>query len=178
VPDFDTVPANPIPPSQSRCTPRLEKPFWSKIRCAVRTWVDRSANNEIKSLPDDAKAEIVKEIVEMLQLTLSKSSPNETPRIRAHPELHQFESQPLPMDEQTMGFPIGSWGSFGGESSNQGLGLALPSSESLPSSPRERSFISSGRPRCKCRGPCECPPWPWSYFNEQYEASEASDVDQ
>jgi hypothetical protein len=135
----------------------------------VRTCVDRSANNDIKSLPDDAKAEIVKEIVESLQLTFGKSSPNETPRIRTHLELHQFESQSLPMDEQTMEFPIGSWDSSGGESSNRGLGLALPSLESLPSSPRERSFTSSDRPRCMCQGKiCECPPWPESYFNEQY----------
>jgi hypothetical protein len=172
---LDIVQANPIPPSQTQRTPSFENPFWRKLRCALKAHFDRSANGHLQSLPDEAKAEIVRDIFEDLQLALSKSSPDETPTISAHHTQHLFEGQSLPADEQMMDLPtqIDNGDLSCTESSNQGLGLTMLSSESLHSSPREDSFTSPNLPRCKCKGnKCECPPWPTKYFEEDYIVSE------
>ncbi len=129
---------------------------------------------------DDAKAEIIKDVLEecAVQLKLNKNSPDETPRIHAPPERIQPWSQVQPMEEQTMKLQSDELDSSGGESSNQGLGLTIQSLDIIPGPPRGRSFTSSGLRRCSCEGKCECLPDPSALFDEQYTPSEVSDENQ
>lgn len=185
--DFDAVPAIHIPFGPSLCTPAFEEPFWGKLECALRRRLDQNANDSIKCLPDDAKAEIVKEMVEecVKQLIMSNYSPNETPRIPAPSEHHQVDSHTLPMTGQIIGLPVANrdssggewnwdssggernWDSSGGESSNPGLGLTLPLSDFLPGPPRGRSSTCPNPPRCVYSDECECLQCQSSHFNEQ-----------
>lgn len=142
--------------------------------------MDRMANDSIRSLTDDDKAEMVQAMIEecVSQMTLSQNSPDETPKIRASSQHHQHEPQAPSVDEKTMEPPIENWDSSVGEGSNQGLGLALLSSDSLPSSPGEPSSTSKDMPRCRCKGKCTCVPWPGSYFEDQLMPLEDSDGNQ
>jgi hypothetical protein len=176
--DFNTV------PSQSQRTPSLDL---RELRDALRTCVARSANEHIRSLPDEAKAEIVEDVIEecIRQFILTKSpnskSPNYTPRAGAplstEEQQHQFETQALPLEEQTRELPMENWGSCTGEGSHHGLGLAIQPS-AFPPAPRGRSFTSPNLPNCYCPGQCECPQYSSSFFNEQYMESEASNLNQ
>jgi hypothetical protein len=168
---------------QSQRTPSLERPSRRELRSTLRTCFARSANEHIKSLPNEAKAEIVEDMVEECtqQFNLTKS-PNFTPRgrapLRTEAQQSRTESQTLPLEEQTRELPMENWGSQVREDSNQGLGLSLQPS-AFPAAPSHgRSFTSPNMTSCDCLQQCECPPHPSSFFIEGFVDSGPLDVSQ
>jgi hypothetical protein len=186
--DFDNFLATPPPSGQSQRTPNLERSFQHELKFVIRTCVESSANDHIKSLPDDAKAAI-EDMFENCFLQLTRgNSPNHTPRERAPLDagVQQSppESQTLPLEtqEQIRWLPMDNWRSQVGEGSNQERAqtssLTLQPSAFLRALPLGRSVTSPDLPRCFCLGKCECPPRPSSFFNEQYAVSGAFDLNQ
>jgi hypothetical protein len=168
---------------QSQPTPSLERPSRRELRYTLGTCFARSANEHIKSLPDEAKTEIVEDMVEECtrQFNLTKS-PNFTPRgrapLRTEAQQSRTESQTLPLEDQTRELPMESWGSQVREDSNQGLGLFLHPSAFEVAPPRGCSFTSPNMPSCDCPQQCECPPPPGSFFNEGIMDSGSFDTSQ
>jgi hypothetical protein len=170
--DFEPVSDHHVSLSQAR----------RELRVDFRRRFASCANEHIKSLPDEAKAEIEDMVEKCLQPFTFTKSPNHTPRVRGlvstEAQQYKTESQALPQEEQAREFPIDNWASYVRGGSDQGLGLSLQSSEFLSAPPGARSSMSSDQPICDCKGQCECPQPPNSFFYEQFMESGASDINQ
>lgn len=155
---------------------------WRELRVDFRRRFANSANEHIKSLPDEAKAEIEDMVEKCLQPFTFTKSPNHTPRVRGlvstEAQQYQTESQALLQEEQTREPPMDNWASYVGGGSNQGLGLSLQSSEFLSAPPGACSSTSPDRAICDCKEQCECPQPLSSFFYEQFMEPGAYDMDQ